>query len=103
MNGNYSAARPAGREHVPAYPKGFIAIRIVQLVIAVIIVGLSAFGLSEIIITGSELSIFTVCLSLVVDEKKSSIPPNTLLTLSCAPGHCNNDHYHLLYCRRVQP
>lgn len=64
MHGNYSAARPAGREHVPAYPKGFIAIRIVQLVIAVVIIGLSAFGLSEIIITGSELSIFSVCLSL---------------------------------------
>lgn len=100
MNGNYSAARPAGREHVPAYPKGFIAIRIVQLVIAVIIIGLSAFGLSEIIIAGSELSIFSVCLSLFLD-KKSFIPPEVLLTLYCVLGHCNTDHYHLLHCRRV--
>lgn len=63
MSGNYSTVRPEGREHVPAYPRGFIAIRIVQLVIAVLIIGLSAFSLSEILVTGSELSIFTVCLS----------------------------------------
>lgn len=60
MSGNSSIVRPAGREHIPLYPKGFIAIRIVQLVIAVIILGLDAYVLSEILTTGAELSIFTV-------------------------------------------
>lgn len=37
-------ARPLGREHIPAYPKGFIAIRIVQLVLALIVLGLAGYG-----------------------------------------------------------
>ncbi|KAF6815963.1 integral membrane protein [Colletotrichum sojae] len=40
----YPAQRPAGHEHIPVYPRGFIAIRIVQLVLALIILGLCAFG-----------------------------------------------------------
>lgn len=66
MSGNYSTGRLAGREHVPVYPKGFIAIRIVQLVVAVVILGLDAYSLSEILTTGSELNIFTVCRPLVL-------------------------------------
>ncbi|KAL1853681.1 hypothetical protein VTK73DRAFT_8879 [Phialemonium thermophilum] len=45
-NSKWSAVRPAGREHIPLYPKGFIAIRIVQLVLAVIVIGLAAYGVS---------------------------------------------------------
>jgi hypothetical protein len=41
----HPAARPLGKEHIPTYPPGFIAIRIVQLVLAVIILGLTAYGL----------------------------------------------------------
>ncbi|KAK3336632.1 hypothetical protein B0T19DRAFT_437373 [Cercophora scortea] len=41
----YSAVRLAGREHIPIYPNGFIALRIVQLVFAVIVIGLAAFGI----------------------------------------------------------
>lgn len=41
----YPAARPAGREHIPVYPKGFIAVRIVQLVLSILIMGLSAYGM----------------------------------------------------------
>ncbi|KAK3694781.1 hypothetical protein B0T22DRAFT_81587 [Podospora appendiculata] len=41
----YSAVRPAGREHIPIYPNGFIALRIVQLVFSVIVLGLAAFGI----------------------------------------------------------
>ncbi|KAK3953507.1 hypothetical protein QBC32DRAFT_117373 [Pseudoneurospora amorphoporcata] len=40
----YSSDRTPGREHIPLYPKGFIAIRIVQLIIAILIAGLSAYG-----------------------------------------------------------
>ena len=55
-----SAQRAPGREHVPLYPKGFIAIRIVQLVVAVIILGLIAYSMSLIIFDGNCLNIFTV-------------------------------------------
>lgn len=55
-----STERAAGREHIPIYPKGFIAIRIIQLVIAVIILGLIAYSLSLIIFDGNSLNIFTV-------------------------------------------
>jgi hypothetical protein len=57
---NYSTARPAGREHFPVYPKGFIAIRFVQLVIALVILGLDAYGLSVLSFSGDGLNIFTV-------------------------------------------
>jgi hypothetical protein len=40
----YSAVRAPGREHIPLYPQGFIAIRIIQMILAVIILGLSSFG-----------------------------------------------------------
>lgn len=56
----YSTARPAGREHVPVYPKSFIAIRIVQLVLAVVILALDAYSLSQLISVGAEINIFTV-------------------------------------------
>lgn len=42
----YSSARLAGREHIPLYPQNFIALRIVQLVVAVIVIGLSAYGVA---------------------------------------------------------
>lgn len=67
MSGKYSAVRPAGREHVPLLPKGFIAIRIVQLVVAVVVLGISAFTLSTYPFRSNGLSTFTVssvvCLS----------------------------------------
>lgn len=60
-NSKYSAYRPAGREHIPIYPKGFIALRIVQLVLALIILGLCAYSLtSELSFSGGALSVFTV-------------------------------------------
>ncbi|KAK5658735.1 hypothetical protein OQA88_1544 [Cercophora sp. LCS_1] len=43
---SYSAQRPRGREHIPLFPKGWIAIRIVQLVLAVLVLGLSAYGIA---------------------------------------------------------
>lgn len=40
----YSAVRAPGREHIPLFPKGFITIRILQLIFGVIVLGLGAFG-----------------------------------------------------------
>ncbi|KAM7209359.1 hypothetical protein V8F20_000409 [Naviculisporaceae sp. PSN 640] len=36
--------RAPGREHIPLFPKGFIAVRILQLIFGVIVLGLGAFG-----------------------------------------------------------
>lgn len=60
MSGRYSASRPEGREHIPLYPKGFIGLRIVQLVVAVIVLGLDAFTLSVLAFDGNALNAFTV-------------------------------------------
>lgn len=62
MSGKYptTAGRPAGREHVPVYPKGFIAVRIVQLVFAVVIMGLDASSLTLFNTVGGGLNIFMV-------------------------------------------
>ncbi|KAL2755085.1 hypothetical protein ACRALDRAFT_1077204 [Sodiomyces alcalophilus JCM 7366] len=38
-----SAERLPGQEHIPIYPRGFIALRVIQLVLAVVALGLSAF------------------------------------------------------------
>lgn len=56
----YSNERTAGREHFPLYPKGFVAIRIVQLVLAIIVLGLSAYGVSLLVFAGDCLTLFTV-------------------------------------------
>lgn len=60
MSGTYSTGRPVGREHIPVYPRGFVAIRIVQLVVAVVILGLDAYSLSLFNTYGAQLNIFTV-------------------------------------------
>lgn len=41
----HSTVRPPGREHIPIYPRGFIVIRIVQLVLAVVIIALAAYSI----------------------------------------------------------
>lgn len=58
--GRYSTIRPEGREHFPKTPKGFIAIRIVQLILAVAVLGLDAYVLSNVLFDGAELTIFVV-------------------------------------------
>lgn len=59
----YSAIRAPGREHVPLYPKGFIAVRILQLVFAVIVLGLGAYGLSWLAFDGDIFIVVVVSLS----------------------------------------
>jgi hypothetical protein len=53
-NPQHPVSRPLGREHIPIYPRGFIAIRIVQLVLALIILGLAAFGVTYISFDGNQ-------------------------------------------------
>lgn len=61
----YSNQRKPGREHWPLYPKGFIGLRIVQLVLAILDLGLSAyiaaaFGDINLSLPGANLTIFAV-------------------------------------------
>ena len=56
----YSAQRPAGREHIPLYPKGFITVRILQLIVAIACLGLSGFGIAYLVFAGDALTLFTV-------------------------------------------
>ncbi|KAI8957615.1 hypothetical protein F5Y11DRAFT_77885 [Daldinia sp. FL1419] len=61
----YSNQRVAGKEHIPLYPKGFAAIRIIQLVIAIICLGLSAFGIVYLVFAGDALTLFTSIATLI--------------------------------------
>ncbi|KAI1433859.1 hypothetical protein GGR50DRAFT_695709 [Xylaria sp. CBS 124048] len=56
---DYSTERAAGREHILLYPKGFVATRIIQLVIGIACLGLSAYAISVLPITGIALTLFT--------------------------------------------
>jgi hypothetical protein len=60
-NPQYSAVRAPGREHIPIYPKGFIGLRIAQLVLTVIILGLAAYGLA-MFPTSGDVYITVVCI-----------------------------------------
>lgn len=61
MSNKYSSTRPYGREHIPEYPRGFIALRIVQLILSVVVLGLDAYTLSLDSFDANQLNIFTVC------------------------------------------
>ncbi|KAI0908512.1 hypothetical protein F4824DRAFT_220636 [Ustulina deusta] len=56
---SYVTERPSGREHIPLYPKGFVAVRIIQLVLGVICLGLTAYATAAYAITGAILLLFT--------------------------------------------
>ncbi|KAK1994953.1 hypothetical protein LX36DRAFT_583382 [Colletotrichum falcatum] len=64
--GRHPSQRARGREHIPLYPKGFIALRIVQLAIASIATGLCAFGVYLLPTPGNCLMIFVSVSTLVV-------------------------------------
>ncbi|KAI1326921.1 hypothetical protein F5Y16DRAFT_216310 [Xylariaceae sp. FL0255] len=65
MSTAYSTERPAGKEHHLAYPKGFIAARIVQLVLGIITLALSAYIVSGIAYSGAALELFTALVTLI--------------------------------------
>ncbi len=93
----YSRARAPGREHIPIYPNGFIAIRIALLVVAVVVLGLDAYGLSIFVFAGDSLNIFTVRLPSSAVAKQG----NTRRSTDAIAGHRNLDHLRVLHCRRV--
>ncbi|KAH7086015.1 hypothetical protein BKA63DRAFT_549020 [Paraphoma chrysanthemicola] len=62
---NHPAERLAGREHIPIYPRGFIALRIVQLVLGVIILGLCSFGVAGYAFSGDILMLFTALATII--------------------------------------
>ncbi|XDG08930.1 hypothetical protein ABKA04_008545 [Annulohypoxylon sp. FPYF3050] len=55
----YSSQRAPGREHILLYPKGFVAIRIIQLIFSIVCLGLSAFGIAYLVFAGDALLLFT--------------------------------------------
>ncbi|KAJ0115834.1 hypothetical protein J7T55_004003 [Diaporthe amygdali] len=62
----YSSHRPSGREHMPLYPRGFIALRVVQLILALVILGLCAYSLTLISFSGNALSLFAAVATLII-------------------------------------
>ncbi|EFW99379.1 hypothetical protein CMQ_5800 [Grosmannia clavigera kw1407] len=60
-----SGARTVGREHFPVYPRGFFGLRIAQLVLALIVLGLDAYGLYSLSFSGDGLNMFT-CIATVI-------------------------------------
>lgn len=55
-----SMKRRPGHEHIPNYPKGWVAIRIVQLVLALALVGLGAYAATRQAWAGPILTIWGV-------------------------------------------
>ncbi|KAJ8133047.1 hypothetical protein O1611_g572 [Lasiodiplodia mahajangana] len=65
MSTNYITERPAGKEHIPLYTKGFVAVRIIQLVLGIICLGLTAYTVAVLPITGAALMLFTAIVTLI--------------------------------------
>lgn len=78
----YSSDRSPGREHIPLYPKGFIGIRIVQLIIAILTVGLAAYGGIFYVFNGTILTMAVVCYSPPLAPDLSIQPTLLLLPVS---------------------
>lgn len=50
---NTAQYRAPGREHIPIYPRGFIAIRIIQLVLSILILALAAYSVALLAYDGN--------------------------------------------------
>jgi len=61
-----STHRVPGREHIPNYPKGFIVLRILQLIVTVLVLGLTAYTMTVIHFVSNILMLFTTLVSLIV-------------------------------------
>lgn len=55
-----SAQRAPGREHIPEYPRGFIVLRVLQLVITIIVLGITAYTMAVVAFVSNSLMTFTV-------------------------------------------
>lgn len=58
-----SAVRERGKEHIPRYPRGWITIRILQLIFAVITLGLNGYLVAYRTYASFIVAIFAVRLS----------------------------------------
>ncbi|KAI1251308.1 hypothetical protein MGN70_005874 [Eutypa lata] len=61
----YSSQRPAGREHIPLYPRGFVIVRILQLIFGLICLALSGYGIAYLVFAGDALTLFTSIATLI--------------------------------------
>ncbi|KFH45462.1 hypothetical protein ACRE_036760 [Hapsidospora chrysogenum ATCC 11550] len=61
-----SGQRAPGEEHIPRYPPGFIALRVLQLIVGLVCLGLSAYTLSIAATIGGSLAIFTSVVTVIV-------------------------------------
>ncbi|KAK4132571.1 hypothetical protein BT67DRAFT_360130, partial [Trichocladium antarcticum] len=61
----YSAARAPGHEHIPIYPRGFTGIRIVQLVLAILILGLAAYTVALLAYDGNSFILAVAVMTIV--------------------------------------
>jgi hypothetical protein len=50
----------SSREHILAVPKAVLGLRIVQLIVAVVILGLAGYGITYYAFDGDSLMLFTV-------------------------------------------
>ncbi|GAB1311057.1 MARVEL domain-containing protein [Madurella fahalii] len=64
-NTQHSAARAPGHEHIPIYPQGFIAVRIIQLILAVLIMGLSAYSVYLLAYDGNSFILAVAIMTLI--------------------------------------
>ncbi|TGJ85269.1 hypothetical protein E0Z10_g3516 [Xylaria hypoxylon] len=62
---SYVSERVAGREHIPLYPKAFVAVRILQLVLGIICLGLTGYLTAVAPIGGAVLTLFTSITTLI--------------------------------------
>ena len=68
-----SSERAPGMEHIPKHPAGFIALRILQLIVGLICLGLSAYTVAIGTLVGNAVMVFTVRL-----HSSHLIPPINL-------------------------
>lgn len=55
-----SGTRRPGMEHIPRYPPGWITIRILQLIVSLICIGLGAYSATRRAVAGPLLTVWAV-------------------------------------------
>ena len=85
----YSSERAPGKEHIPLYPKGFVAIRVIQLILSIVCLGLSAFGIAYLVFAGDALLLFTVWDTSNSANYREREPGLTMSLVYCDP---HNQH-----------
>lgn len=88
-----SAERLPGREHIPIYPRHFIAVRITQMILAIVVLALSAFVVYYIAFDGAALMLFVV----------SCIPASLLISPidPRSPRVLNPHRFSFLFSSRI--